>query len=403
MSQESDTRTELVFGQKKYTIIGTAHVSNESVQEVSRVIEQDKPDRVCLELDAARFASLNDEESWKKLDIYKVIKEGKGFFMMAQLVLSSFQKRIGADTGVKPGMEMKQAALVCQQESIPFSLIDRDISLTLKRAWAKSSFIGKSKLLSALLGSAFSNEKVSAEDIEQLKKKSALEGMMAELSTFLPQVKTVLIDERDQYLACRLYEEKEDHLLAVVGAGHVPGMVRWLNELHEGKKTSDTSEIVSLPKPSWLAKASVWLLPALIVGLLVAGFAMSGLQGGMEKLLFWVLYNGGLAAIGTLLALGHPLTILSAFFAAPIATLNPFLGVGMVTGLLEAALRKPRVQDLESLQTDLGSLRGFYRNRVIRVLMVFVLSSIGGIIGNSITIFPGIAELISTFVSSLFR
>jgi pheromone shutdown-related protein TraB len=293
---------------------------------------------------------------------------------------------MGLDGGAKPGEEMKEAIRLCGELGIPFSLIDRDIQVTLRRAWSKSSFWGKNKILAALLSSAFTSEKLSTEQIEDLKKKSALHGMMEELGAYLPSVKGVLIDERDQHLACRLFEADGSTLVAVVGAGHVAGMVRWLTELHAGKASSDVTEISTVPQGAPVGKILGLVIPLAIVGLLVAGFVTGGWQVGLSKLLTWLLWNGGLAALGTLLALGHPLSILAAFVGAPIATLNPFIGVGLFAAGVEVFIRKPRVSDLENLQADITTLRGFYRNRVTRVLLIFVLSSLGGVVGNIISI-----------------
>lgn len=383
---ESDTITRVVLGDKTFILVGTAHISRDSVAEVARVITGLKPDRVCIELDQARYTSMTQEESWKNLDIFKVIREGKGFLLLANLILGSFQKRMGLDGGAKPGEEMREAIRLCGEMGIPFSLIDRDIQVTLRRAWGKSSFWGKNKLLAALLSSAFTSEKLSSGQIEELKKKSALHGMMEELGDYLPSVKGVLIDERDQHLACRLFDEPGSTLVAVVGAGHVPGMVRWLNDLHQKKASSDISSIIELPKTSNIGKILGLVIPLAIVGLLVAGFVTGGWQGGFAKLLTWLLWNGGLAALGTLAAFGHPLSVLAAFVGAPIATLNPFIGVGLFAAGAEAFFRRPRVTDLENLQVDITTMRGFYKNRVTRILLVFVLSSLGGVVGNIISI-----------------
>lgn len=386
-----DTVTELVFGNRHYHIVGTAHISQGSVEDVVGAIESIQPQRICIELDAARYASMTQVDSWKNLDIFKVIKDGKGFLLLANLVLSSFQKRMGLDTGVKPGEEMREAINIANEKGIPFSLIDRDIQLTFRRAWAKSSLWGKNKLLAALISSAFTNEKLSTQQIEDLKQKSALHGMMDELADYLPSVKSVLIDERDQHLACKMFEQTEDVIVAVVGAGHVPGMVRWLNELHAGDKTSDVTEIVTVPKGLPIGKILTWAVPIAIFGMIGWAFIHNGLAGGLTGLLTWWMIHGSLVALGTLIAAGHPLTILLGFIGSPLGTFHIVGSVGILTGGLQAFFCKPKVKDLENLQNDVTSLRGFYRNRVTRILLVFVLSSIGGVIGNLISI-PAITQ-----------
>lgn len=388
---QADNVVSKTYGDKTYILVGTAHVSKESVDEVRTLIRTMAPDKVCIEIDQMRYNTLSQPESWKSLDIYKVIKEGRGPLLLSNLMLTSYQKRLGVDMGTKPGEEMRAAIDLANELNIPFTLIDRDIQTTLRRAWGTSGFWGKSKLIATLLSATFADEKIEASQIEELKKTSELHGMMEELASFLPSVKKVLIDERDQFMAARLFETEGNRLLAVVGAGHVPGMLNNLDALHAGTASPDTSAISFIPKPSIIGKVIGWLIPLTIVGFIVASFISGGMEKGFANIVQWVIFNGGLAALGTLLAMGHPLTILTAFAGAPIATLNPVLGIGMFTALVEAVIRKPRVHDLENLTVDISSFKGVYRNRVTRVLLVFILSSLGGVIGNFIAlplIFP---------------
>ena len=235
--RNSQTRTTVKLKDKTVTIIGTAHISGDSVKEIDEVIDELTPDRICIELDESRFKTVSENRRWEDMNIIKVLKEKKGFLLLANLVLSSFQKRMGSDVGVNPGADMKEAVALSQTRNIPFSLIDREIQVTLQRAWRISSFWKKMKLLSALLGSAFTREKISDEDIENMKEKTALDGMMDELAEYLPSVKTVLIDERDFYLAAKIYEAEGCNLIAVVGAGHVPGILKNLEMFETGEKS----------------------------------------------------------------------------------------------------------------------------------------------------------------------
>ena len=305
---------------------------------------------------------------------------------MANLALSGFQKRMGAGIGAKPGEEMLAAVKAAEEGGIPWSCCDRDLQVTLKRAWARSNFWNKSKLLASLISSAFSNEKLTESEIEQLKDKNELEQMMNELADYLPSVKEVLIDERDRYLASKIFEAKEASIVAVVGAGHMAGIEQWLKKLEDGTASSDVTEIDSVPPPSKLAKAAGWLVPLLILALVGIGFFRSGSQASLSLILKWILLNGSLAAIGSALCLAHPVTIAVSFLLAPVATLNPLVGIGLFAGVVEAYLRKPTVQDFERLSDDVTSLKGFYRNRVTHILLVFFLSSIGGMIGNFIAL-----------------
>ena len=265
-------------------------------------------------------------------------------------------------------------------------MVDRPIHITLKRAWAKNGFWGKSKLLATLLSSAFSDEQLTAEEIEALKEKSAMDDMMAEMAQYLPTVKEVLIDERDRYLATKIWNAPGKKNVAVLGAGHLSGTEAYIRALEAGTQSSDLTDISDVPPKSRLAKLSGWLLPALIALLIAGGFFKGGISVSGALLLRWLLWNGSLAAFGALLALGHPLTIITGFLGAPIATLNPFIGVGLFTGIVQAWIKKPQVSDMERLMTDVTSLKGWYKNKIAHVLLIFFLSSLGGAIGNFIAV-----------------
>lgn len=382
----SQTEKRLQLNGREIILLGTAHISQDSIDEVTQSIKNEKPDAVGIELDEGRLATMKNPDAWKELDIVKVLKEGKGFVMMANLVLASFQRRMGSDVGVKPGEEMKAALSVCEELSISTVMVDRPIQTTLKRAWAKSSFWGKCKLLGVLISSAFDKEEISQEQIESLKDSSEMDSMMSELASYLPTVKEVLIDERDQYLASKIWESKGNKVIAVLGAGHLGGVEKYLEKLAKNEASSDTTEIAKIPSSGIASKLLGWLFPVAIVALIVAGFFKGGTASSLEMLLNWVLWNGSLSALGSLIALGHPLTILVGFVGAPIATLNPVLGVGLFTGIVQAWVKKPKIEDMENLYTDVSSVKGFYKNRILHVLLVFLLSSIGGVIGNFIAV-----------------
>jgi pheromone shutdown-related protein TraB len=380
----SENVTRVSFDTREFILLGTAHVSRESVQDVQDLIETEKPDRVCVEIDASRYKSLTQADAWKNLNITQVLRQGKAFLLMSNLILASFQKRLGLDLGIKPGAEMIEAVSAAQRMDIPFSLCDREIQVTLKRAWSKSGFFAKMKMLAVMLASIFTSQKLSEEEIEQLKKKSVLESALEEISQFLPSIKEVLIDERDIYLATRVYQSEGRKVVAVVGAGHVPGMVKRLQELHTGVVDEDISELDKVPPKNPVLKKLPWIVPVAIVGAIVAGFIVRGSEVTLPYIYRWILINGTLSALGALLALAHPFTIVLAFIAAPFTSLIPVIGVGILTGILEGTLKKPRVRDFENLHVDIASFRGFYRNRVTHVLIVFMLSNIGSSIGTFI-------------------
>jgi pheromone shutdown-related protein TraB len=360
---------------------------------VRNVIEQENPDQVCVEIDRSRYNSLTRQDTWKNLNITQVLRQGKGFLLLANLILASFQKRMGLDLGIKPGAEMIEAINTAKNMDIPFTLSDRELQITLKRAWSKSGFWKKFKMLAVMLASIFSSQKLSEEEIEQLKKKSALQGMLEELSQYLPSVKEVLIDERDIYLATKVFQSEGKKVVAVVGAGHVPGMIERLKKLRDHEVSDDVGYLEVVPRKSTLARSLPWVLPVAIIAAIVTGFVVRGSDVTLPYIYKWILINGTLSAIGAIAALAHPLTILLAFVAAPFTSLVPVIGVGILTGILEGALRKPRVRDFENLHDDIASFKGFFRNRFTHVLIVFMLSNIGSSIGTFIGGIPLFASL----------
>lgn len=381
----SNTQKVLTLNERTITLIGTAHISQDSINEVTEAIKTQKPDCVAIELDQKRCDSIKNPDSWRQLDIIKVLKRGEGFLLLANLVLASFQKRMGQNVGVRPGDEMVAAMKVAEELNIPTTMVDRPIQTTLRRAWAKNSLWGKCKLLSAMISSAFTSEKISSEEIEELKNNSEMDSMMKELSDYMPTVKEVLIDERDKYLASHIWESKGSNIIAVLGAGHLPGVQAYLEKIAAGQESTDTTEIANIPSKTLGAKIKGWIIPAIIVILIGMGFYFGGKNKGTELVLSWVLWNGALSAIGSIIAAAHPLTILVSFIGAPITSLCPFVGVGFLTGITQAFICKPKVKDIEDLSTDAGSLKGFYKNRVLKVLLVFILSSLGSSIGTFVS------------------
>lgn len=378
----SQTQKVLELNNRKITLIGTAHVSAESISEVENVISDVKPDCVAIELDEKRYESITNPDKYRELDIIKVLKRKEGFLLLANIVMASFQKRMGKNAGVKPGEEMVAAINKAKELNIPTALVDRPIQITFRRAWKKTSAYGKTQLLSALLASGFSKDEISSEEIENLKQSSEMDSMMKELSELMPAVKQVLIDERDQYLASHIWKAEGNNIVAVLGAGHLPGVEAHLKKIAENQASTDTSEIASIPESGIFSKIMMWLIPALIVAVIAFRFYIGGKDAGSKMALNWILWNGILAGLGALIAGGNPLTILVSFVGAPVTSLCPFIGVGIVAGIVQAAICKPQVKDLETLSDDAGSIKGFYKNKILRVLLVFLLSSVGSSIGT---------------------
>ena len=365
-------------GERRVYVVGTAHVSRASAELVERILRDIKPQAVCLELCPSRLQSLQNPDRWREMDLFEVFKTGKAHVLMSQLVLAAFQKRIAAQFGVKPGEEMRTAMRVADELGMRIDVIDRDVKITLKRAWAHAGFFGFAKILASLTNSLFSKETITEAEIEELKRGDALTALMSEFSEALPGVKTALIDERDQYMSTKLAACPGDTLVAVLGAGHLPGI-----RANYGK-TANIEMLEKLPPKSTGAKLLVWLFPTLLVALLVWGFIHAGSEATLKVFGAWALCNMTGAAIGAMICLGHPLTILTAFLSAPAAVIHPVINVGTLCALVEAFLRKPRVQDLESVADDIATRRGIWTNRVSRLFLIFILANLGSLIGNVI-------------------
>jgi pheromone shutdown-related protein TraB len=372
--------TTLEHEDTTYFVIGTAHVSQRSVDEVRHVIEEVKPDLVCVELCKPRHDALTKDSAFRDLDIFKVIREGKGLYLLAHLALSSYQRRIGASLGVKPGAELLAAVKVANEAGIPVELIDRDINITLKRTWANLGLWKRSMLLSSLMVGWETDDKgeaVTEKTVEDLKEPKALSEMLTELGKAVPEVKGPLVDERDQDLASTMTEagKGKRKVVAVVGAAHVPGMTQQIG------KPIDREKLDQLPPPSLLWQIVKWGIPLLFIVALIWGWQTSTTTSFAEMMLAWILPTSIGAGALTLVAGGSILSVLSALFVAPIAAIHPLLGTGMVVGIVEAWRRRPSVGDCERLPDDVQSLRGFWRNPVTRILLIAVASGIGTAVG----------------------
>ncbi|HTL39156.1 MAG TPA: TraB/GumN family protein [Kofleriaceae bacterium] len=363
-----------------YYILGTAHVSQRSVEEVEQVIDAVKPDVVCVELDQARHDALMKESAFRDLDVFKVVREGKTLYLLAHLALSSYQRKIGASLGVKPGTELLAAVKHANAAGIAVELIDRDINITLKRTWKNLGLWKRSMLISSLLVGFEDDEKgepVTEETVENLKEPKALGEMLTELGKAVPEVKGPLVDERDQFLVSKMLEagKGKKKVVAVVGAAHVPGMQANI------AVPVDREKLNKVPPPSLIWQILKWGIPIAFVVGMIYFWQTSKTTTLAEMMLAWILPTSIGAAGLTLLAGGSLLTVLAAFVVAPIAAIHPLLGTGMVTGIVEAWRRRPSVQDCERLPDDVQSLKGFWRNPVTRILLVAVASGLGTAVG----------------------
>jgi pheromone shutdown-related protein TraB len=359
---------------KDVYLVGTAHISQESVEDVRATIAQVRPASVCIELCKARHQAMTRADHWRGMDIYRIIREKKATFLLVQLIMSSFYRRLGERLGVQPGAEMLEAIHATEQAGAQLVLADRDIEITLKRVWGYLGFWSKLKLATQVIMGLLIPEPVDAEMIEQLKKQDQLESIMAEFAQRFPEIKRRLIDERDTFLAQKIRTAPGKTVVAVVGAGHVEGIQSQIQQEHS------LDDLTALPPKSIWPAVFKWGVPLLIVALFAHGFT-KGATHGIENIFIWVLVTGTLAAVGSALALAHPLTILAAFVAAPVATLHPLLAAGRVAGIVQAVIERARTSDLEDLPDAMATIKGFWTHPVIRILLIVVLANIGSTIG----------------------
>lgn len=389
-SNPPEPKATLTLGSSDITILGTAHVSQTSADAVRELIDSGAFDHVAIELCDTRFNNLTDPNKLAKMDLFKVIKNGQAPMVMASLALGAFQQRLADQFGIKPGAEMLAAIDETGKRDIPLKVIDRDIGTTLKRVYRAVPWWQRTGIFSGLIASAVSREKIEEADIERLKEGDMLEATFNEFAENSKNLYGPLIDERDQYMAGRIYQiQKEiqpNHFLVVIGAGHLKGIQSYLKKLETHQPSADgiekdLQELNKIPAKSWFWR----IIPWAIVGVILLGFGLGFSRSselGWELVRDWVLINGGLAALGALLAGAHPITTISAFLAAPLTSLNPTIGAGMVTGGVELMMRRPQVEDFSALREDTAHWQGWWKNRVSKVLLVFFFSTLGSAIGT---------------------
>jgi pheromone shutdown-related protein TraB len=370
----------LSLNDREIILIGTAHVSRESADLVELIIKEEKPDAVCVELCTARYDAITEKESWEKTDIFNVIKEKRTSQLLAQLLMASFQKRLAEKFGINPGEEMRRAITAAEEVGADVVLADRDIRTTMIRTWRTMTIGSKLRIVGEIVLSIFFSDEITEEDIEKLKEHDALELALQTFGRKVPEVKTVLIDERDTYMAHTIASASGSKIVAVVGAGHVPGILRQLG--HE----DDIESLTSLPRRGIWGRLFGWGLSLGVIALIITGFYHSGTDTGIDMVTWWVTANGILAGAGAIAALGHPLTIAASVAAAPLTSLNPMVAAGWVAGLVEASLRKPQVKDFIDLRDDIATFRGFRHNKITRILLLVVFVNLGSAVGTFVAI-----------------
>ena len=370
----------LTLDSREIILIGTAHISRESADLVDRVITEEKPDVVCVELCKARFEAIQQKDKWQEMDIVKVIRENRTALLLSQLLMMSLQKKIAERFNINPGEDMLRAISRAAESGAEVVLADREIRVTLLRTWRMMGLWSKMKFLSDMILSLFIGENITEENIEELKQHDVLDLALKSIGEKLPELKTTLIDERDQFLACSIRNSQGRKIVAVVGAGHIPGIIENIG------KEIDIDEINTIPPRSFWARFFGWGFSAAIMSLFVAGFFYSGGRTSIHMMLSWSVITAICATIGAMMLLAHPFTILASALSAPIATLHPLIATGWVAGLTEATFRKPQVRDFLDLKDDITTVKGFFRNRITRILILVVVVNLTTSIGTFVAI-----------------
>ncbi|MYG40922.1 MAG: TraB/GumN family protein [Nitrospira sp. SB0677_bin_15] len=368
----------LAVEDKTIILVGTVHVSQESVDLVRAVIEEERPNAVCVELDARRYEALSQQQKWEAFDLKEVIRKKQLSTMLVNVLLASYQKRLGDQLGVLPGTEMLEAINVAKKFGIPIALCDRDVRVTMRRAWRSTPFFKKSMLVSSLIVGIFDTKPVSEESLQELRKQDVLSEMMQELGREVPTLKTVLIDERDRYLAEKTLRAEGKTIVSVVGAGHVEG----IKTILQGKRQADLDSLDVIPPTSPAWKWIGWAIPAIIVGSIALIGYQKGAAAAGDNALFWIVANGVPSGLGALLAWAHPFTIIVAVAGAPFTSLTPVIGVGYVTAFVQAYMQPPIVREIQTVAEDVINPWRWWQSRMLRVFLAFLFPTVGSVIGT---------------------
>lgn len=383
-----------VLNGKEYILIGTAHVSHDSVTEVQHIIQTENPQVVAVELDAERLIQLQQGPQYREQNVLELVQKGQSHLFLLNLFLSNMQRKLGQDLHIRPGEELLAAVTQATTQSIPVLLVDRPVKITLKRTLSALTLIEKGKILMGLVAGLMVEpsveNRITAEKVESLKNQDTLTQVINELAREAPNAKKALIDERDAFISTQLIKAPFQKVVAVVGAGHLSGIKARIlaNEL------ADEKELLRLPtQKGILSRLLPFIVPALFLIFLGLAFYGKGVEQSIQFLIYWTLITGACSAIGALIARAHPVAILVAFISAPITTLHPALASGWFSAAAESKFRQPKVRDFEGL-SQLNSYGDFEKNNVTHLLLVAALTNVGSMIGVLIA-FPYLVHLIA--------
>lgn len=380
----------LEINNQSFYLIGTAHISKLSVDDVIDTVNEVKPDSICVELDQERYQRLENPKQYSEQNIIKVIKDRRVNFLLVNLILASFQRRMAKKLDNQSGNEMITGIKLAKELNAELVLADRSVSLTFSRIWDQLNFFSKTKLLFSIISSIFDNQEISEQDLSNLKQADALESAINEVGKEFPIIKEVLIDERDKFLAYKIKNVQGKKVVAILGAAHIPGVIKYL---HQDYEIDDINCKINKGPLNQILK---WIIPISIIILIIVLF-INDPKLGSHQIKNWILINGGLSAFGVLIARGHLLSIITAFFVAPITTIHPLLAAGWFAGIVEAMVRKPKVSDFENLANDTDNFKGFFKNNVTRILLVVIMANVFASIGTFISGFDLVKNFLNLF------
>lgn len=390
MKKDLESIVKIQLDNKEIFLLGTAHISKKSAEEVKKAINYLEPDCVAIELDQKRYDSIVNKNRWENLNIKEVIKNKELPTLFINLLLAAFQKKLAKKLEVTPGIEFIEAINEANSKNIKIVLADRDIRITLKRAWSSISFWQKMTLISSIFAGFSENDDLTEEKLENMKNSDVISELMNELGKEQPILKKVLVDERDIYLAEKIKLSDGKKVLGIIGAGHLQGIIKVI----ENNKRNDLYEIEKIPESGNFIKVIGWLIPIIIVGSIFAIGYLKGLNEAADNLIFWILANGIPSAIGAIIALAHPLTIVISFIAAPITSLTPVIGVGIVAAFFQAFFSPPLVSEIQNSIDDISNIKFWWKNKLLKIILVFILTTIGSALGT----YAGLYEIIGNLI-----
>lgn len=401
MGDDENTVRRVQIDGSSVLLVGTAHVSKDSVEQVRNLIAETRPEIVAVELCEPRYKVLLDKRKWEQTPLTKLIKGDQPYFFLGQSFMAMMQRSLGEELGVEPGSEMLAAIRAAKDVGAEIALVDRKIAVTLKRAWNKMSLREKFRIFRELLYGFFGVSEMSEEiDIEMLKRQDIITEMMEELGKMAPKAKEVLVDERDAYIAGKLKklaaENPGKSILAVVGAGHLNGLVENLKREEE----PDLEELDSIPSSVFSLKLVGYMIPVAFLAIFVWTIYSRGWADFLDIVfkLFWI--GGGLSALGALAALAHPFAIGSAFLAAPFGILNPLIATGWISGYVQVLVNPPQVKDFQGLR-EIEKVSTFWKNRLTKVLLVAAFTNMGATAGAVIVIGMVLGKVLSILLISV--